>query len=449
MFNSEVINKGAFLFSNHAGILSPYEYTGYRKEVVASKTSAYVSTQLCISPVYDIKGPDAAKFMTSISVNDFTTTKVGGINHCILCNEKGQILTDGVVMKIAEDTFRCYWLSPVIDYYVSITDMDIVGTDLTGTEFFIQVAGPKSLEILENAGKCDLHDIGYVKHRMAKIADVDVRILRLGMSGTLAYELHGDMDKLEQVYSSIWEAAKPFGAKKLGSRAYCMNHTEGGFPNIYIHYPLPLQETPGIREYLEENPPHTTFHKRALLGSVGDDLEVRFRTPFDVGWGSRVKFNHDFPGKEALQKIAENQKTTLVTLEWNPDDIADIVASQFKGRDVEAYEPMDEYPTDYNYNPFMTEDEEDHYYYHHDKVMAGDKMVGVSAGRLNSIYYQRMISLGFIDKEFAKEGTELTVVWGSPGFPQKDVRVKVVQTPYVVMENNSIFDVEQIPRYKA
>lgn len=437
----ESINEGAFTIFR--GFI-PFEYTGYKDEILSSKSTAYVGTILNTSPIYDVKGPDAAKFLTSICVNDFIKMKVGSIRHAVLCNEKGQILTDGVVMKIEEDTFRTYWLMPVVDYYASKTDMDIQGTDMTGKEFFFQIAGPKSLEILEQASKSDLHDIKFAKHHMAKINGTDVRILRLGMAGTLAYEVHGDMAECDAVYKCIWDIAKTFDARKLGQVAYCMNHTEAGYPNINMHYPLPWYEDPGLAEYLSSRPMAGFYNlNRKLVGSVGDDLEIRFKTPFDVSWEFLINFNHEFPGKKALEEIAKNPKTKLVTLEWNPNDLGEIFASQFRGQEVEPYESMDDRPMDIYYNCGFS------MYYHADKVMDGDKMVGISAGRLNSVYYRRMISLGFIDKEYAVEGKELTVIWGTPGTPQKPIRVKVARTPYMNQENNKEIDVETIPHYKG
>lgn len=440
----ETINEGVFTLFNAGGMLLPYEYTGYKDEILSSKSTAYVGTALNESPIYDVKGPDAAKFLSSICVNDFTKMKEGSIRHAVICNEKGQIMADGVVMKIAEETFRAYWLSPVIDYLVSISDMDIEGEDMTFKEFFFQIAGPKSLEILENASKSDLHDIKFTKHRTATIDGVNVRILRLGMAGTLAYEVHGDMSECDKVYKAIWDVAEKYGAKKLGRVAYCMNHTESGFANINMHYPLPWYEDDGLAKYLEKYPMKGFYNwNRQLIGSVGNDLEIRFKTPYDVDWGFLVNFNHEFIGKKALEEISKNPKTQLVTLEWNPDDLGEIFASQFRGSDVEPYESMDDRPMDMYYNS------RNGFIYHADKVMDGDKMVGTSAGRLNSVYYQRMISLGFIDKEYAVEGKELTVIWGTPGKPQKSIRVKVARTPYMSLENNKEFDVETIPHYQA
>src|SRR3546814_4742755 len=98
------------------------------------------------------------------------------------------MLTDGVVIKIADDTFRTYWLNPVLEYYLKNSGMDVQGEDISFREYFYQIDGVKSLEILERAAECDLHDVKFARTRMIKIAGKDVRLIRLGMSGTLGYE---------------------------------------------------------------------------------------------------------------------------------------------------------------------------------------------------------------------------------------------------------------------
>lgn len=86
----------------------------------------------------------------------------------------------------------------------------------------------------------------------------------------------------------------------------------------------------GLANWLYQRPMLGFYNiKRELRGSVGDDLETRFMTPFDVGWDFLVKFNHEFTGKKALEKIAKERKRTVVTLEWNAEDIGKTFATRF------------------------------------------------------------------------------------------------------------------------
>lgn len=445
MTAQEAIGEGTFTsLPGFGGI--PLEFLGYEPEILASKTTAYIGTALnAMSPVYDVVGPDALEFLRSVCVNSFRGFEVGQIRHAVLCNHKGQILTDGVIARIEDDRYRTYWLAPVLDYRLINSGLDVRGEDQSFNEFFFQLAGPRSLEVLEAASGDDLHDIGFGRHRMSTIAGVPVRILRLGMAGGLAYEVHGATPDTEAVYRALWEAGQEFGLIKQGQTAYLMQHTEAGFPNINLHYPLPWYEEPDMAAYFDTQPMQNFYNKyRHFFGSVGPDAEPRFVTPYQIGLGKMVDFGHDFIGKEALQREAEADHWATVTLVWNEEDIADVVASKFRGRDVEPYDRIDDRPYDIYFNlggPGFG--------YHADWVLADGKQIGTSTGRINSVYYRRMISLGFIDKNYAAEGTELTVLWGRPGTPQKEIRVTVQRYPYFDLVNNRAVDVEEIPRASA
>jgi glycine cleavage system aminomethyltransferase T len=102
--NSPVYEGATLLFLYGSGVIVPCEYTGVQDEILASKTSAWIGTSLHrISPIYDVKGPDVVKFFNSICVNDFTTLSDKGIRHAIICNEKGQILSDSIAHKVESD----------------------------------------------------------------------------------------------------------------------------------------------------------------------------------------------------------------------------------------------------------------------------------------------------------------------------------------------------------
>lgn len=433
------INEGASLLMGGGAIgMFAYTYSGWRDETDSWKKTAYLGAALMNSPIMDVKGPDVAEFFSRICVNNFSKFSAGRIRHAIICNEKGQIMTDGVVMKIAEDTYRTYWLHPVLGYLVGKfgDEYNIAFEELTGKEYFFQIAGPKSKEIISACGG-DIEDLRFAHHKMIKIDGKDVRILRLGMTGNLAYEIHGPMADAIEIYNHIWETGKDAGICKLGQQAYCMNHTEGGYPNINIHYPMPWFESEnlgfeGFSDYLAAMPWFAFYNNaRNLAGSVGDNLDVRFVTPFDVGWGGLIRFDHEFAGRDALEKEAADPGRTVVTLEWNADDIADIYASQFRGVDVEPCDFIEDRPNDVYYFGGAK------FTYHADKVLDGNRKVGISVGRGVSNWFRRMISLCFIDPKYAETGKELKLIWGSPGTPQKEIRVTVARFPYLDFDRNN------------
>ncbi len=185
-----------------------------------------------------------------------------------------------------------------------------------------------------------------------------------------------------------------------------------------------------------------------LLGSMGDDMQARYVTPFDTGWENRIKWDHEFVGKQALQEMAKGPRRTVVTLEWSADDVADVYASQFRGEEV-TYEPIADRPNDIRYDPGtldQTTGQIRTFTYHQDKVLKDGREIGFSSGRAVSQTYHRMISLGFIESDLATLGTDVVVLWGSPGSRQKEIRATVARFPYLQVERNDHVDVEKIPR---
>ena len=228
----------------------PFEYTGWRDETLAWKESCYLHGHLNPSPTYRIKGPEALNFFTDTCVNSFAKFPIGTGKHGIMCNEKGLVMMDGVLLRLGENDFITYWMAPYVAYALQKGNYNAVGEDLTGKVFLFQVAGPSSLEVLESATGDDLHDIRFMHHRLSSIDGMEVRILRMGMAGTLAYEVHGKLEDARPVYNAIFKAGEKYGIRKLGHHAYMMNHTEDGFPQAYYHFPYPWEEDKGFVDFL-------------------------------------------------------------------------------------------------------------------------------------------------------------------------------------------------------
>lgn len=199
----------------------------------------------------------------------------------------------------------------------------------------------------------------------------------------------------------------------------------------------------GLANYLYQNP-MTAFYniKRELRGSVGDDLETRFMTPYDVGWDFLVKFNHEFTGKEALEKLSKERRRTPVTLEWNAEDVGKVFATRL----CPGEEPCEDISV--QSDAFWNEKADGAgFTYRADKVFFGNEVIGLSSGRIVSYTYNSMISLGFINPQYAIEGRELEVLWGTPGTRQMKIRAKVASYPYNKdYIRNQDKDVETIPR---
>jgi vanillate/3-O-methylgallate O-demethylase len=138
-----------------------------------------------------------------------------------------------------------------------------------------------------------------------------------------------------------------------------------------------------------------------------------------------VKFDHDYIGRDALQRQATLPQRKKVTFAWNRDDVVKVMASLFDDGDIYKYIdlPLSNY-TSASY----------------DKIVGrGGKTVGLSMFAGYSYNERSMLSLGVVDRVVA-EGTELTRVWGEEGggsrkttverHKQAEIRVVVSPVPY-------------------
>ncbi len=427
-------DQRVFLYmTGMGGYAVPYEYTGWRDETIAWKETCYLHGHLNPTPTFRIKGPGALKFLSDTCVNSFANFPIDTGKHGIMCNEEGLVMMDGVLLRLGEDDFITYWLSPYIVYALQKGNYDAVGEDPTGKVFLFQVAGPRSLEVLEAATGEDLHDIRFMHHRLSSIDGREVRVLRMGMAGTLAYEVHGKLEDARPVYDTIFKAGEKYGIRKLGHHAYMMNHTEDGFPQAYYHFPYPWEEDKGFVDYLNKTGNLSLFMFARRAGSMGQDMRLRYRNPVELGWAGMIKFDHDFVGRKALEKEVANPHRKMVTLLWNTEDIFDVYASQFKPG--EPYRNMDT-PNHHPIEEGLCADQ----------VLKDGKPVGVSSGRAYSYYFREMISLSSIDVNHSEIGTEVIVLWGNPGTRQKEIRATVSRFPYLDKNRNQVVDVSKIPR---
>jgi vanillate/3-O-methylgallate O-demethylase len=122
-----------------------------------------------------------------------------------------------------------------------------------------------------------------------------------------------------------------------------------------------------------------------------------------------VKFDHDFIGREALEKIAKNPPRQKVTLALNDEDVTAAISTIFKKKDRAKFF---EFPSAvYSTTPY-------------DKVTRDGKTVGISTWVGYSSNEGKMLTLAIVDKEVATPGTEVTFVWGEEGGGSKKPTVE-------------------------
>jgi glycine cleavage system aminomethyltransferase T len=218
------------------------------------------------------------------------------------------------------------------------------------------------------------------------------------MVGQPGWELFGPWEQREAVRNAIVEAGQGLGIRQVGARTYPTSCLESG----WIPSPLPAiytsEKLKAYRQWLNGK----TYECTASLGGsfYSNNIEDYYLTPYDLGYGPFVKFDHEFTGKAALEKMAADQKRKKVTLVWNGDDVTKAMGTLFHEGDIAKYIdlPLANYAT----LPY-------------DKVLKDGKIVGVSTYTGYTYNERAMVSLAMVDVAQSEPGTQVTLVWGEEG----------------------------------
>ena len=158
------------------------------------------------------------------------------------------------------------------------------------------------------------------------------------------------------------------------------------------------------------------FEANASLGGsfVSKNIEDYYLTPWDLGYGGYVNFDHNFIGRDALRMLADKPHRKKVTLSWNDDDVIRIFATLFKPDSRAKY--LDMPASHYATLPY-------------DMILQDGRMVGISTYPVYTSNGRRWISLSMIDESWSAPGTEVSVLWGEPnGGSSKPMVERHVQT---------------------
>jgi vanillate/3-O-methylgallate O-demethylase len=415
----------------------PPEFSNWRDEQRAWRESAVLFDQSHHMAELKVEGKDAEKLLSYLAINSFKNFTPGKAKHFVPVTPEGYVIGDVIMFRESETEFNLVGRAPTVSwvqYQAEISDFDVkltedsrspsrpMGKPVVRRHYRFQVQGPNAPQILEKINGGPVPDIKFFNMDWINVAGRRVRALRHGMAGVPGLELYGPYEDYDLIRETILEAGEEFGLHAVGSRAYATNTLESG----WIPSPLPAIYTgegcKGYREWLSDKSYEATG---AIGGSyVSDNIEDYYLTPWDLGYGIYVKFDHDFIGREALEKMADKPHRRKVTFEWNPEDVVAAFATMFEdGHNVKFMDlPLSNYASS-----------------SYDMVMKGNTMVGLSMFSGYSYNERRMLSLGTVDAGI-KEGDVLTLIWGEADggtgkttvepSKQAKIRVKVSPVPY-------------------
>lgn len=217
------------LWSHWSGYLAAEKYSLSEKfEYFAVRNAAGIFDT---SPLfkYRFTGPGAEAFLAGVLARDIRTLGVGRAQYTIWCDDRGNLVEDGVILRHGEQDFVLTCAEPNLAYF-----SDLVGRrdevrieDESEQWAVLSLQGPRSRDILagldERIGRLE-----YFAFTKAKIADRKVFVSRTGFTGDLGYEVWARTDDALAVWDAVWERCRGHGVLPFGLQALYMLRIEAG-----------------------------------------------------------------------------------------------------------------------------------------------------------------------------------------------------------------------------
>lgn len=400
----------------------PSEFSNWRDEQEAwQKTAVLLDQSNHMTDLY-LEGPDTVRLLSHLGVNGFTGFRRNNAKQFVACNPDGFVIGDGVLFAL-EDTQALLIGRPPVSNWVQFhaetgrwdvrvtRDERSLSNPAPRRLYRYEVQGPNAWQILERCHGGPLPEIRFFHMGEVGIAGRAVRCLKHGMSGAPGLEIWGPREEGPEVRAALMEAGRDLGLRAGGARAYSTVAIESG----WIPSPMPAVYTGESMRAYREWLPAQGFEANASLGGsmVSSRIEDYYLYPHDLGYGRLIRFDHDFIGREALERVHAQPHRRKATLTWNNDDVIRIFASQFQSEGRCKY--MDMPASHYATLPY-------------DRIERGGHQVGISTYPVYTANGRCWISLSMVDEAIAN-GSTVEVVWGEPdGGSSKPTVERHVQT---------------------
>jgi sarcosine oxidase subunit alpha len=271
------------------------EESSIRREVLAARNAVTVFDSSSLGKI-EVSGPDAARFLNRIYINNVETLKTGRVRYGMMLDENGIIIDDGVFARLEDDLFLVSASSAgTAEVLVALEEwlqtewpeLDVLVHNATTQWATLTVSGPHARQVL--SAILPDEDISrtafpHMSVRAGVLDNMEYRLMRVSFTGETSFELAVPAGCARTVWQRLLQAGEACGITPLGMEALDILRMEKG--------------------YLE----------------VGVDTDIS-TNPLDVGWAIPIsKKKADFIGKRSLSRPHDTRPDRLQLVGLEPSD---------------------------------------------------------------------------------------------------------------------------------
>lgn len=187
---------------------------------------------------FRLVGPGVPDLLDRIYINRWRNLGIGRVRYGVMCNDEGIILDDGVTARVA-----------AAEWYMTTTSSGsgaifewlqwwlqsgwgegIHAVNVSEVYAAFNVAGPRAREVLRRLTNADISNeaFPYMHSREMELAGVPCRLLRIGFTGELSYEIHCLAGYGPYIWEAVLDAGQASGIRPFGVEAQRVLRLEKG-----------------------------------------------------------------------------------------------------------------------------------------------------------------------------------------------------------------------------
>ncbi|MBT8209866.1 MAG: glycine cleavage system aminomethyltransferase GcvT [Eudoraea sp.] len=260
-----------------AGYEMPVSYEGVNieHETVRNKVGVFDVSHM---GEFLIEGPKALALIQKVSSNDASKLTVGKAQYSCMPNETGGIVDDLIIYRVKDEVYLLVVNASNIEKdwdHISKYNTDIGAQmrNISDSYSLLAIQGPLAVEAMQSLSSVDLSAISFYNFVVGDFAGIEhVIISATGYTGSGGFEIYCKNEEVEQIWTKVLEAGKPYGIRPIGLAARDTLRLEMGY---------------------------------CLYGNDIDDTT----SPIEAGLGWITKFSKEFVNHESLAKEKETGST--------------------------------------------------------------------------------------------------------------------------------------------
>jgi aminomethyltransferase len=223
-----------------AGFEMPVQYTSIKREHAAVRERAGIFDVSHMGQIH-FSGPKAVETVERLVTCPVASLKPQRVRYGMLCNERGGVVDDVTVYRVAEELlFLCVNASNIekdLAWIQQHSPPEAGVHDRSAETGLIALQGPLSAQLLANAGAPQAGDLGRFSFAPALLQGIESLISRTGYTGSDGFEIYVGAGGCQRVFRALLSAGEQIeggGAIPCGLGARDTLRLEAALP-LYGH----------------------------------------------------------------------------------------------------------------------------------------------------------------------------------------------------------------------